>query len=254
MVMQHNLLHRPVKAILGLLYPQQCVNCEDSVAVDANSTPGATLCGSCWREMQFISGQVCGRCGSPLPGDYDDGSQCDDCLVIARPWSAGRAAVVYAGAGRELVLKFKHGDRPDLGVALGGWLADAAAPLLHPGLIVAPVPLHVRRLLRRKYNQAGLLSADLARRKGLLHIPDLLRRNRHTASQDHRNISDRFANISDAINLNQSHADVVKGREVLLVDDVMTSGATLANAAEALLARGAGPVSVAVLARVVKHD
>lgn len=252
--MQHNLLHRPVKAILGLLYPQQCVNCDDIVSSDTGSLSGAALCGSCWKDIRFISGLVCGRCGTPLPGEGEGEAQCDDCLAIARPWLAGRAAVAYSGAGRELVLKFKHGDRADLAPALGGWLADAAAPLLHPGLIIAPVPLHVRRLLKRKYNQAGLLSENLARQAGLPHIPDLLRRTLHTPTQDHRNISDRFANIADAIRLNARYTELIKGREVLLIDDVMTSGATLCYAAEALLAAGSGPVSVAVLARVVKHD
>lgn len=213
------------------------------------------VCGNCWRDMRFISAPICQLCGAPLPGDDDIlNARCDDCLSIARPWQAGRAAITYAGAGRELVLKFKHGDRPDLSPALAHWLTNAVIPLLQPGMIVAPVPLHFRRLLRRRYNQAALLSAHISQIPELTHIPDLLRRKRHTPTQDHRNISDRFANIAGAITVNPRHASLIQGREVLLIDDVMTSGATLAQAAEVLLAAGSGPVSVAVLARTVRDD
>ena len=254
MGLEHRVLRAAMKGALRLLYPPQCLDCGQPVA--AGGDGGIQLCPDCWREARFITGTVCCRCGAPLPDDgtsLPDGAlTCDDCLTLARPWRHGRAALVYAGTGRRLVLALKHGDRPDLAPALAGWLSRAAAPLIRPGMVVAPVPLHLRRLMKRRYNQAGLMSAPLARSRGLDHLPDLLLRNRHTEGQDHRGVSDRFANIAGAITVNRRRAARIEGRAVLLVDDVMTSGATLAAAAEACRAAGAGPVCVATLARVAK--
>lgn len=241
-----------MKAALRLLYPPQCISCGQPVADGT-----AELCPDCWRETRFITGCACTRCGAPLPDDgtgIEAGATCDDCLHIARPWRRGRAALVYSGTGRQLVLALKHGDRPDLAPHLAGWLTAAAAPLIRPGMIVAPIPLHFRRLFRRRYNQATLLAAHLAKARGLPHMPDLLLRKRYTPGQDHKGVSDRFDNIAGALALNPRRSARVLGRPVLLIDDVMTSGATLAAAAEVLLAAGSGPISIAVLARAVKDD
>ena len=117
---------------------------------------------------------------------------------------------------------------------------------------MAPVPLHWLRLLTRRYNQAALLSSHIARDAGLAHCPDLLQRRRNTRSQEGRDRPGRFRNVSDAFRVHPRHAARIRGRPVLLVDDVMTSGATLAAGAEACRTAGAASVSVLVLARVAK--
>lgn len=235
-----------MKGALRLLYPPQCLCCGTGIDQEA------ALCPDCWRDADFITGCACDRCGAPVPGDADGVIICDDCLTTARPWDRGRAALVYGDTGRTLVLALKHGDRADLAPALSGWLFRAALPLIGPQTVIAPVPLHWQRLLRRKYNQAALLAAGVARQAGTTHLPGLLRRVRHTPGQDHRSVGDRFANIAGALQVDPGMRDRILGRSVLLIDDVMTSGATLAAASEALLAAGSGPVSVAVLARAVK--
>lgn len=237
-----------MKAGRAILFPPQCLDCGTGVAGDG------ALCPDCWREAEFIGACICARCGIPLPGDGTEeaGLSCDECLARARPWAAGRAALVYAGSGRRLVLALKHGDRPDLAPALGRWLAAAAAPLLTAGTLVVPVPLHPRRMLARKYNQAALLGAAVARAHGLRLEAAALRRTRHTPMQDHGSVADRFANVEGAVEVAARARARLDGRPVLLVDDVMASGATLGAAAAALAAAGAGPVSVAVLARAVK--
>lgn len=251
------LLHRPTKALLGLLYPAQCPCCGQLVDLGSHAVPAwrvqAALCPDCWQEAQFIHGPTCLRCGAPQPGaaEYE---ACDDCLTIARPWQSGRAALVYSGTGRELVLALKHRDRPEIAPVLGTWLSDAAAPIIAPGMIVVPVPLHYRRLLKRRYNQSALISRHLARRHGLSFMPDLLLRRRYTAMQDHRDIAGRFANITGAITVNPRRHTKITDRQFLLVDDVMTSGATLAACTEALLDSGAAAVHIAVLARALKDD
>jgi predicted amidophosphoribosyltransferase len=236
-----------LQGMLQLIYPPQCLSCDTRVTTDFG------LCGPCWRETPFVTGLVCDRCGLPLPGeDPGHGVLCDDCLTIARPWDRGRAALLYRDNGRRIVLALKHGDRLDLARPAAGWMLRAGADLIRPGTVVAPVPLHWLRLVRRRYNQAALLSAALAARAGVAHVPDLLRRSRNTRSQEGRDRDSRFANMAGAVGLHPRRQHLIAGRPVLLVDDVMTSGATLAAAAEACRAGGAAAVSVLVLARVAK--
>lgn len=249
MAWQAGIQVQAAKAALHLVYPPQCLTC------DALVTDDFGLCPDCWRATPFITGLVCDLCGTPLPGE-DPGHpvNCDDCLTVARPWSRGRAAMVYADNGRALVLALKHGDRMDLAHPASHWLHRSVAPMLEEGMLVAPVPLHWLRLLKRRYNQAALLSRGLARLAGLDHCPDLLLRPRRTPTQDGRDRAGRFANVGQAIRANPRRTGLMAGRAVLLVDDVMTSGATLAAAAEACLAGGASHVVVAALARVTKAD
>jgi len=236
-----------LQAALHLIYPPQCLTCDARVTTDFG------LCGACWRETPFIAGLVCDHCGVPLPGE-DSGKPeyCDDCLTLARPWSQGRAALLYKDNARRIVLALKHGDRLDLARPASQWLHRAAVPMLQPGMIVAPIPLHWLRLIKRRYNQSALLSAAVAKLAGLDHCPDLLIRRRHTGSQEGRSRDARFANMLDALALHPRRTNRVEGRHVLLVDDVMTSGATFAAAAEACLAGGAKRISVLALARVAK--
>lgn len=236
-----------MQSALRLLFPPQCISCGALVDSDFG------LCGACWRETPFIAGLVCDRCGTPLPGeDAGRAELCDDCLGLSRPWGRGRAVMAYRDNGRKLVLALKHADRTDLARPAAAWLARAAAPILRPDALAVPVPLHRLRLLRRRFNQAALLAAGLARTAGLDHCPDLLLRTRRTASQEGRSREARFANLAGAIRVNPRRAGRIAGRPALLVDDVMTSGATLAAAAEALIAAGATGVDVLVLARVAK--
>jgi predicted amidophosphoribosyltransferase len=240
-------LARGLQSASSLLFDTTCIACGDPV-----DSPDS-LCGPCWRETRFIRGLVCDLCGTPLPG-ADEGSAeyCDDCLVLARPWNRGRAAVLYSGTGRALVLSLKHADRPELAPVLGRWMAEAARPLLTPGMVVVPVPLHWHRLLRRRYNQSAELARAVARTHGLDCCPDGLRRIRRTGTQDGRDRDGRFANLSGALAVPPVRRERIAGRDVLIVDDVMTSGATFAAAAEACHAAGAGSVSVLSLARVAK--
>jgi len=236
-----------MQSVLRLVFPPQCISCGKLVVQDFG------LCGACWRDTPFAIGTTCDSCGVPLPGQPSDAAvHCDDCLTIARPWRRGRAALIYRDNARRLVLALKHGDRLDLARPAARWMAGVAGPLIGEATVLVPVPAHYLRLFRRRYNQAAVLARELAKLAGRPTIPDLLQRTRKTEIQDGMGRDARFANLSGAIAPTRSAADRLNGRPVLLVDDVMTSGATLAAAAEACYAAGATQVDVVVLARVAK--
>ena len=236
-----------LQSLVRAIYPAQCVSC------DALTEDDFGLCSACWRETRFIGGMICDTCGTPLPGEgAEEDLQCDDCITIARPWDKGRSVFIYDGIGRKLVLGLKHGDRTDLALPAARWMAQKIAkwPLLDT--VFVPVPLHWVRLARRRYNQAALLTLALGKVLDRPVCVDALLRPKKTKPLQGHSREERFKALTDAITPNPKRMDQIKGKHVVLVDDVMTSGATLAASAEAAKAAGATNVSIVTLARVVK--
>lgn len=160
--------------------------------------------------------------------------------------------MAYSGVSRKLILAFKHGDRLDLVRPMGEWMARVAEPMMQADTVLVPVPLHYKRLLRRRYNQAACLARAVAVKCSAETLPDLLIRKHATPPQAGMTQEERFQNVADAIGPSRHARQRLGGRPVLLVDDVMTSGATLAAAADACHAIGASRVDVLALARAVK--
>ena len=234
------------RALLNAILPPLCLGCGEIVA-----TPGA-LCMRCWQGFSFITAPLCVRCGVPFIEDPGLGAQCAECLARPPRYRRARAALVYDDRSRKLVLPFKHGDRTDMARACARWMARAGSDLLQEAELVAPVPLHWRRLLTRRYNQAQLLAAGIARDSGILLAPDLLRRRRWTGSQAGLKATERRRNVRSAFDIHPRWVQKVRGRSVLLVDDVLTTGATVDACVRVLGGAGARHVDVLTLARVVR--
>ncbi|HWA43538.1 MAG TPA: ComF family protein [Hypericibacter adhaerens] len=234
---------------LDALLPPRCLVCGATVG-----TAGA-LCADCWSRMTVLGPPCCAACGFPFEYGQDtegDGTLCGACLRERPVYDRARAALRYDDASRGLIIAFKHADRTDAAPALGRWLAQAGAELLRDADLVAPVPLHRWRLFRRRYNQAALLATHAARAGGKRLCVDLLIRQRATPSQGRLGATQRRENVAGAFAVAARHRDAVRGRRVLLVDDVLTTGATAGACARALLAGGAQAVDLLTLARVVR--
>lgn len=237
-------LRRSALAALDLLLPPRCLACGVTVP-----TPGA-VCAGCWRDLRFISSPMCAVCGFPFDFDLGAGALCGECTRRTPPFHRARAVLLYNDGSRELVIAFKHRDRTDAAPAYGAWMARAGAELLDDADLLIPVPLHRVRLIQRRFNQSALLAHALADRTGVACAPDALIRIRATPSQGRLSRAARERNVQGAFKVRPA-ADVV-GRRIVLVDDVLTTGATASACARTLLRAGANSVDVLTLARVVR--
>lgn len=232
---------------LDLLLPPRCIVTRQIVDRDGAVAPSA------WATLTFIAAPFCESCALPFAFDAgDDGETllCGACIADPPAFSRTRAALLYDDSSRDMILRFKHGDQTHAVTTFAPWLARAGQHVLEGADMIVPVPLHRWRLLARRYNQAALLAAAVAKRTGLVHLPDALIRNRATPSQGHRKAVERKANLRGAIKVHPRHAVGLKGKVIVLVDDVMTTGATANECGRILKRAGAADVRVLALARV----
>ena len=230
------------RALLDLILPARTLD-------DGSPAQSAGLTSESWSRIAFIDGPVCDGCGTPFPHDLGAGVRCPACLTRPRVFSRARAACLYDEASRDLILQLKHADRTDLAGVLSAWISRAAAELIEDADAVAPVPLNRWRLLKRRYNQAAELARPIARRSGKPYLADVLTRPR-AGGQAGKSASGRKRAVAGAFVVPPSRRRQIEGRRVLLIDDVMTTGATAEACARALLRAGARAVDLAVIARV----
>jgi ComF family protein len=209
------------------------------------------LCAACFARISFITPPLCQRCGVPFSTESQAmAGLCPVCAETPPVFREARAALRYDRQSRDLILPLKHADRLELAPVLAAMMARAGASLLGRADILVPVPLHRKRLFHRRYNQAAVLARLLASSAGRPNQPDGLVRLYATDSLDDKSPAERASAVAGAFAVRPSRLYRVRGRTVLLVDDVMTSGATANGCARALLDAGATAVDVLVAARV----
>lgn len=216
---------------------------------------GALFCPECWSEAAFITGTICETCGRPQLGEFfEAGMQCDACHSNPPYWDNARSAMIYEGSGRRAILALKHGDRLDLAKPLADWMIRAGAVLVENADIIAPVPLHRMRMLKRKYNQSAELARYVSKNSKAAYVPDLIIRHKSTKQQNGMTAKERQENQSGAFKINPRYANNIIGKKVLLIDDVLTTGATLGECSRVLREANTKQIDVLVLACVANGN
>lgn len=235
------------RAALDLLLPPHC-------PVTGEPSPGHGLLSPAgWAALHFIEAPFCVCCGVPFSADYGDAVECPSCIARPPAYDRARAAVSWNDAAGGLVSGFKFADRMDYARMFASWMVRAGRDIIAPQSVIAPVPLHWRRLAARRFNQSAVLAGEISRLTGAPLAMRALNRTRATPPQrDQRSSDARRRNVAGAFSVSEKMRPRVEGRHVILIDDVLTTGATLSAAARALKAGGASQVDALVLARVVK--
>lgn len=232
------------RAVIDGVLPPRCLACGE-IVVEADS-----LCGRCWGGITFFAPPWCALCGSPFAHPIDDDALCGDCARERWSWDRARAVLRYDKNSRHLVLGLKHGDRTHAAGAFGRWMQGAGSEVLAGADLLVPVPLHWTRLFQRRYNQAALLAQAIRSAGGPDVAADWLVRRRKTPSQGHLGPSARERNVRGAFAIRAGRS--FAGKRIVIIDDVMTTGATVEECARVLKRAGAAFVGVLTLARALR--
>ena len=237
-----------LRAALGrltdIVLPPRCLACK------ANTGSHQALCPVCWSGLPLIERPYCERLGIPFTYDHGPGVLSAEAIADPPAYGKARAAARYEGSAVDLVHRLKYGDRVEIAALLGRLMARAGRDILDGADLLVPVPLHRFRLWRRRFNQSALLAVEIARLSGVAHDPFLLERRRSTAHQVGLSRQERARNVQGAFRVPEHRRIELKQRRIVLVDDVLTSGATVEAAARVLLRAGAANVDVLTFARV----
>jgi ComF family protein len=234
-----------LRAALDLALPTLCPSCREPIE-------GRGVCPACWSKLSFITRPYCERLGTPFT--YDPGLGILSMEAIADPpaYHRARAAVRFDDVARALVHALKYGDRLDLAPMMGRWISRAGSEVLAEADALVPVPLHWRRLWARRFNQSAMLAAAISAESGVPIADGALKRVKPTPQQVGLSRAERATNVQGAFRVPDSAKGAVAGRRLVLVDDVLTSGATVDGCARALLRAGAAQVDVLTFARVAE--
>jgi len=239
-------VHPAIAPVIDLIFPPRCPLCGEALAAQDG------LCAACWSTLSVPGEPCCDLCQRPFPEGIVDGTVCAPCLAEPPRHDGIAAATLYNEPSRRLLLAFKHGGHIAHAPLLSRMMA-ARLPPMDPDWLVVPVPLHRWRIWRRGYNQSALLAGELARSTGARLVVDALVRRKATPTLGGLGRTARARALSGAIAVNPPRAEQLKGAKVLLVDDVLTSGATSGACVAALKRAGASRVVIACFARVLEE-
>lgn len=232
------------RAVIDGVLPPRCLACGEIVG-QADS-----LCGRCWGGLTFFAPPWCAVCGAPFAHPMGEDALCAACAREHRSWDRARAVLRYDKNSRHLVLGLKHGDRTHAAGTFGSWMQRAGTEVLAGADLLVPVPLHWTRLFQRRYNQAALLALAIRSAGGPDVAADWLVRRRKTPSQGHLGPAARQRNVRGAFTIRAGRS--FAGKRVVIIDDVMTTGATVEECARVLKRAGASFVGVLTLARALR--
>lgn len=238
-------LHRTGRRLADLAFPPLCPVCTKRIA-----EPGS-LCAACWGDISWIERPFCHHLGTPFAFDMGPDALSASAIADPQPFDRCRSACLYGKTSARLVHALKYKDRLETATVMAGPMARIGRDILRDADLLVPVPLHARRLWSRRYNQAALLADALSKRSGLAWDPKLLARIRATGQQVGLARKDRAANVRGAFRVPANRTAELARKHVVLIDDVITSGATIAACARALKRGGAARLDVLTFARVV---
>lgn len=237
-----------LRRLLDVLVPPRCLSCRTIVGEDG------VLCPACWSEVTFITPPHCALCGLPFAVDPGGEAICGACSVQRPAFDRARAVFSYDDKGRRLVLDFKHRDQTHGAAVFARWIVRAAPELCAAADLIVPVPLHWTRLVKRGFNQSALIGRALGEATGTPFDPLILKRVRRTPTQVGLSPVARRKNVRGAFAVAPKKEAVLAGKRVLLVDDVLTTGATVEGCARTLKKAGATAIDIVTLARVSRAD
>ena len=245
--------HTGFSVALDTILPPRCVITGEMVDRQGMIAPDA------WSKLDFINDPQCTKCGVPFGFEVEgiegeQGTHCLQCLDYPPPYTSARAALKYDDNSRDLILGFKHADQTHAVLAFMPWLKNAGAEMLVEADALIPVPLHRWRLLKRRYNQSSIIASALSKETAIPVLHEGLLRTRATQTQGHLNFEERRKNVKRAFVVNEKYENDIKGKSLVLIDDVYTTGATVKECAKALKKAGAKAVHILTLARVVRYE
>lgn len=232
----------------NFLFPPGCPGCRRRVSETG------TLCGACWSKVRFIEKPCCPVMGTPFSHDMGETFLSAEAIANPPPFARARAAVVYAGIARQMAQRLKYNDGTELAPWMARWMVRAGTELIAGADVIVPVPLHWQRFLRRRYNQSAELARAVARLSGKPFEPVAVTRVKSTRKQVGLGVQQRQDNVRGAFKVLPEHDVLVRGRRVLVIDDVYTTGATVSAMARALKRGGATATDVLTFARVLPGD
>ncbi len=241
-------LYRYTKSVVqdgvDLILPPRCTLSGEIVDTQGMLSAGA------WSGLHFVADPYCVTCG--IPFEFESGSECLECMDTPPPFSSARAALIYNDTSRDLILGFKHGDKTHLVRSFIPWMQKSGEGMLAQADYLVAVPLHTRRLIARRYNQAVLIADALSKATEIEHLPCAMIRSRATVSQGHLKTDERAKNVKKAFDVHPAFKDRIKDKVIVLIDDVYTTGATVKECTKTLKDYGASEVHILTLARVLK--